>query len=596
MPDSNGRTATVSDHDNISSDSSIGDTQVLVENDSYYCQNSFIGCKNNLTSCYYNVTNISQSTENIIALFWGTFILFIGVVFVVAQYTTLLKSHNFVTTYSVLFVLMVLSIIGMSTAVRNRSNRSFIMDVETDAADKVKSVHPTKYLMVSAYILAIGNFLSDMFSIITVFHCGMVGTTTTEKNKYAMKFLYHFVKIVFYSLQLVFLQIFISTKINRNFDLFMKILVVHNIATNVIIWFTNICQESGIFSKPIGSPTGEYYVLNCTSDASDTAFAIARDASNCLDPFIFEYSVLVAAMCYTIYPVKDYELLEDRTRRKYNYGAVDTVKKDDPKMFKSDPGVLFGILIILLMILATWCVQDNAHYLYSLRFAYCMQILMQILTCVASIIILKEVRKYHTKEQPVRKYRIDDYLLMVTGLLGFLPFLFTILFSISNHTNFGSLTDLPTPVVSVLKENVTEVKIFLGFITVINTTSVFIQTFVLLTVPAYKRVEFAIRRRNSSVDIDSLNDNYFKLRSSARIGQWLLFLSILNIGFWVNNSFFELRDSLVRTYATASVYWDPNIWRILTKILYPLLIFYRFHSAAILLRLWLNFRIKRKLF
>ena len=595
MPDSNGRTATVSDHDNISSDSSIGDTQVLVENDSYYCQNSFIGCKNNLTSCYYNVTNISQSTENIIALFWGTFILFIGVVFVVAQYTTLLKSHNFVTTYSVLFVLMVLSIIGMSIAVRNRSNRSFIMDVETDAADKVKSVHPTKYLMVSAYILAIGNFLSDMFSIITVFHCGMVGTTTTEKNKYAMKFLYHFVKIVFYSLQLVFLQIFISTKINRNFDLFMKILVVHNIATNVIIWFTNICQESGIFSKPIGSPTGEYYVLNCTSDASDTAFAIARDASNCLDPFIFEYSVLVAAMCYTIYPVKDYELLEDRTRRKYNYGAVDTVKKDDSKMFKSDPGVLFGILIILLMILATWCVQDNAHYLYSLRFAYCMQILMQILTCVASIIILKEVRKYHTKEQPVRKYRIDDYLLMVTGLLGFLPFLFTILFSISNHTNFSSLTDLPTPVVSVLKENGTEVKIFLGFITVINTTSVFIQTFVLLTVPAYKRVEFAIRRRNSSVDIDSLNDNYFKLRSSARIGQWLLFLSILNIGFWVNNSFFELRDSLVRTYATASVYWEPNHWRILTKILYPLLIFYRFHSSAILLRLWLNFRIKRKL-
>jgi len=543
---------------------------------------------------YFDGFTFTQSTENIIAWFWGTFILFIGVIFVVAQYTTPLKSHTFVTTYWLLFAFMLISVIGMSIAIRNRSNRSFIIDDDNDDGDyNTSMVNTNKYLMGNAYVFAIGNFVIDIFAVLSVFHCGMSDTTSTETGQYTVKFVFHFIRIIFYALQLIFLQIFICTKIHRQFQLFIKLLIVHNIATNFNIWFTFVSQDTGVFRDNSDMNTGEYNILPCTSSANDTVFGIAKDTSNSLSPFIFEFSILVASLFYSIYPVKD-DGINERSRRKYNYGAIDAVKRDDSKLYKSDPGILFGILIVLLLAVSSWCIEDNLHYLASLRFAYIMQIIVQVLICISSISILQEIKKYHTKDRPDRKYTITDYLLLGTGLLGFLPFLFAILFSVSKKIDFHS-TNLPANVIDCLTENDTEVKLYLGIIAVFNTMSVLIQLFVLLTAQSYKRVEFARTRRDSSYDVDDYNINYRKLRSSARVGQWVLFLLILNLGLWVTNSFFEMKDDLVRTYATASVYWHPKPWSIITKLFYPLLIFFRFHSVAMLFKLWVNFRVKRKL-
>ena len=150
----------------------------------------------------------NNRTENIIAFVWSALLFFVGVIFAVAQYTTTLKRFSFTTNYWVLFVFLILSIFGMSVAIFYRNNKRFTISYD-DFDDETEKCNETlsKNLIGCAYIFTIGNLLLDMFSIVTVFHCGFFVTSPTENVHFVIQFLFHAARAVYMPLQILFVQV-----------------------------------------------------------------------------------------------------------------------------------------------------------------------------------------------------------------------------------------------------------------------------------------------------------------------------------------------------------------------------------------------------
>ena len=145
---------------------------------------------------------------------------------------------------------------------------------------------------------------------------------------------------------------------------------------------------------------------------------------------------------------------------------------------------------------------------------------------------------------------MDDYLLLLTATGGFLPFLFMVAFAAFKFHE-------PSPNI----ENSTETRTLLGVLAACNVASVLTQSFALLHAHSYKRVQFSYSPIESVGDHEDSRSNYTKLRSSARIGQWLIFLLILNLALWVVGSTFELGVGIRTTYFVPSVYWSEKVWK-----------------------------------
>ena len=366
------------------------------------------------------------------------------------------------------------------------------------------------------------------------------------------------------------------------------------ISTNFCIWFALLCQETGIFPNTQLLEPGEYTLFNCSTNPNDDMFNTASRISIYLQPFVLEYVLLLSMMLYFMYPIKVFSKEPDK-RRKYNYGAVDSVKRDDSKVYKSDPGVLMGIIVSTVVLLSSWSVQCNTHFLQNLVFKYMTEIIVHLLVIVAAVCITREICSYHSKENPDRKYKIEDYLLLITGLLGYLPFFIAVIFSVSKQVDYTN-DRFPKSVNEDILAHQLKIRILLGLLAVINIAAVLVQMYFLMTSRSYKRVAFGYRYYDSSLDISDWKKDYHKLRSSARIGQWLIFLFILNVTLWVSDTFFGVQYIVQRSYWISEYYWGERVWLFIHKLLYPLLIFYRFHSAVMIVSIWINFRVKKKLF
>lgn len=64
-------------------------------------------------------------------------------------------------------------------------------------------------------------------------------------------------------------------------------------------------------------------------------------------------------------------------------------------------------------------------------------------------------------------------------------------------------------------------------------------------------------------------------------------LAVMNFGLWMYGSIAEIREP-VFTYLQQQYYSGPS-WNVILKIIFPLTVFYRFHSSMDFLKLWLHF-------
>ena len=76
--------------------------------------------------------------------------------------------------------------------------------------------------------------------------------------------------------------------------------------------------------------------------------------------------------------------------------------------------------------------------------------------------------------------------------------------------------------------------------------------------------------------------------STSGLSQASLFLLMTNLGFWALDSFFEIKEFATVYYPVGPHFYKKN-WNFWSALLYPLTIFFRFHSATLMFDIWSKF-------
>lgn len=528
-------------------------------------------------------------TENILALFWGGIVFFIGLSFNIAQSNTSLVGDKFATIYWVLFSFMVIGILFMAVAIHHRDNENmYIVITEDENNPKSDNERMLEFLTRCAFVFSVGINLIDVISLVNVFHCGFGSgnVTDTESNQYAAILLYHIARFTYTALQLILLQVLVGAKVRRSgyYQFCMKLLCVHVIVTNISIWMTKFTQETGLFGNQ--KAIGEYDALNCTLSQQDTFFPIAKAMDTRLQPFILEFCLLSSALFYILYPFlnethRATQALTSSSYGGYKYQAVNVVR-DVTQKYRTFPSLIIGITIAILLIISSWNLQDQAQQIHNMRFNYLMQILVFIFLVVVCRIVLFQLKEYHRSEHQDQNYKIEDILLILSGPLGFLPFCLLVLFAAFASSKSEHRNEL------FLNFNHTEIRIWSAFWAITSILSVFVQTHFLIVGRNFRRDTVEERSPRASEDFGEIVYYNKRMQSASKISQLLILVLFSNLGLWFLQSFFETD----LPFLVASVYWGHHTWLIISRLLYPFLIFYRFHSLAIVAFIWYKFRVK----
>lgn len=107
----------------------------------------------------------------------------------------------------------------------------------------------------------------------------------------------------------------------------------------------------------------------------------------------------------------------------------------------------------------------------------------------------------------------------------------------------------------------------------------FLQTWFLMAIHRYEVTNEMIHGNDTDSGCTCHTKNSLKHSCIA--------LAVMNFGLWTYGSIAEIREP-VFTYLQQQYYTGPS-WNVILKIIFPLTIFYRFHSSMDFLRLWLHF-------
>lgn len=114
--------------------------------------------------------NFMERTENMIAMIWAAIVIFIGILFVSAQFNSDFEKYSFVTTYIVTCTFMFFAIIFMSVAIYYRKSKTLITKDSTeegdiDVEDSTFKDGETYFLIVNCYVFSIGNYLVRYYHV-----------------------------------------------------------------------------------------------------------------------------------------------------------------------------------------------------------------------------------------------------------------------------------------------------------------------------------------------------------------------------------------------------------------------------------------------
>ena len=353
-------------------------------------------------------------------------------------------------------------------------------------------------------------------------------------------------------------------------------LISHLIGTNISIWVTVFCQVTGILTGKQQQKNWEYTELNC-STTDKNYFKIGKEIDNNLQPFILEFCLLSITLLLNIYP-------RNTDKAKINTGFK---QADSSQEFKCSPGLICGIILAVTIILSGLCVSSyTRYYVYDLFFNYGTELVSDVLTGYILYKIMYELEHNHHVDNVVDT--ADLRLLYATTLFGYIPLNAFILYStlVSGDKIHGDIDFLSSAAKEEFNHHSISLSILLGAQTITNLISVVYQAMIISKAHSYKRKWYYTNKLN----IDQKEFAVKKL-SAARVKQWLLMLFMINISLWVTISFSELKRNIGGTYLlTFEIFGVKSmIWFIVVKLCSPIVMFYRIHSAAMIIFIWFKF-------
>ncbi|XP_048741118.2 uncharacterized protein LOC125655040 [Ostrea edulis] len=403
---------------------------------------------------------------------------------------------------------------------------------------KKKQVPKTNAGMVIQFLLFIifaCGFTFNTFTYAEHLHDGRVDQTLLT--------LYLVVKITFIWTQvivLIFLQYY-----DRQLTNVGKVLRMIIIVTNACSWMNAYLFESSeIFEHGQKSPKNTTSLYN---DTYEKCFGNSQEIHEVIfAPVTIEYTMMAIGFLFPS------ALEEVKYRRSWKM-----------TFFISVLLVIYeaGVLGFSLHVVLTCTAIDNLNEIpveFTFYVIFVAILFAAMIGLLIACIVLKRLFKIKTTTD--QHLHMQSFILLVTS------------FGNNLYHLLNSIAVLELESISFTNKTIAFGQNILGLILA------FVQTWFLL---AIRRYEVTNETGNHN------NDNRRACNAKNSLKYSCFALAVMNFGLWTYGSIAEIREP-VFTYLQHQ-YYTGSSWNVILKLIFPLTIFYRFHSSMDFLQLWLYF-------
>ena len=236
-------------------------------------------------------------------------------------------------------------------------------------------------------------------------------------------------------------------------------------------------------------------------------------------------------------------------------------KKGAHKLVGFKPGLIFGAFFGLLLVTSalTFNSKEDRFNKRSHNLFFACEGLLALLQIILMLHALKKLKDHEKSDFEMCS---EDSLLLI-GYAGTLAFHLLTLSS----------------VVKVIVQNSVDEKV-----SEVASALAIPHLLLLIASHALQTAVIAISRRYRPSREEMTNAT-----SVGALRQCILFMLTTNLSFWALDSFVEMKDGANSSYPTGEMAFGDD-WGTIVAVTYPLVVFFRFHSAEMLYAFWSRFR------
>ncbi|KAK6172603.1 hypothetical protein SNE40_016226 [Patella caerulea] len=399
------------------------------------------------------------------------------------------------------------------------------------------------YLRLGALAFSIGSVTLDGFHIASYFE-----TDTTSTCESAIFTLVYVLHLIFTFVQTFFLFKNHKLVIDKH-KAAVRFGLMHLLATNICVWLVTAIMETSEDYNQLNyivmknsNLTGTRTLKSCYEDMT-----LARTASPYLFPCTIIYSIIAAGVIYRMYR---YVGVRVKQRWPSHTSLTSSVPQGAASMDceKANKGLFSGLLVavITLIAIATFFVFESrlSDPITAVQVFYVMELALLVL--IGTCIIFGHLRLTQLKFQEHNLISLDSVLLIVAlgGSYIYLCFMLISAVSMIQYQGIASILSLVCIIVSLLQSTLQAIFILDGLCRC------------------------------------SANDNQVERKPGRAM---VTFLLVCNLALWVV-SMFEIKKTMVVPFHQN--FYGILSWNIMLHVCVPLFIFFRFHSAICLSKIW----------
>ena len=432
---------------------------------------------------------------------------------------------------------------------KNRKSPEF-----AEFRDEVDS--STRYLTAGLYAFGSGSLFIDVLYIFAYAHCMETST----------HIVYHVFRVLFTIGQMLFLQKFCRSRLLRLW--YLSFIVFHILATNISLWIYFVVEDAELFK--VDQNITDHSHKECEHKSNVTS--LLEDWRENASPFTLEFFLTSSGLIYAIvksmklavnsYKRSDYEEIESKAESNYTATTTNTSTTTSQACSIVNtiryPGFLAGLAVGVTIAVSSLVLKQKHDYNYSLIFHHTLMTLVFLSQLGCLMYLLYQLSDYEKIRQSLS---INDTLLILS-YLGVLAWCIFFAFA-----SASSIADADSNIEASTARSIFADNLFCIFQTTL-------QTWILTRT---MRVRHRFKGAMNASPEKKLN----------KIQQTCVYMIMTNIAFWVIDSFFEFKQTDVY-YPVADVFFKGN-WKLFSSLIFPLNIFYRFHSAAVLFEIAARF-------
>ncbi len=476
---------------------------------------------------------------------------------------------HFVSTFLAILSYFIAGLVGILAVFLKENSINFVIF-------RTNEKQSSKYLMASVYAFGGGSLFMAVVNLFSYAHC-------KEENSHIVFSVFHFAHILS---QMLFLQRFSLAIFRRSVG--FVFLMFHIFGTNISICILYLTEETQIYKY---NPKDKHHDI-CKEN--NGVSQMAETWSKFMAPFSIEFCLICAGMIYSmVNSTKHFPKYANRIQRDIlhpkmheslapseaasTYSSLSVMGETEhnartywekqvmlekvPLYSGAHPGFLAGLTVAVIMTVSGLAVENTKDVHDSLLFHHIYLSVVSI-SQIISIAVINRSLKNH--EYVPQNFRSDDTL-MVISFAGLFAWELMCLISVMNGMKEKSWLS-----VVIFVHNLA------NLITCMVQCRVIIRT-------------LRFRNRIQSHKMHLLWDRDSMVYTMSRLNQSVVYLLMTNIGFWVLDSFFEIKHFGELFYPTGIEFYNKSAWDLMSAMLYPLGIFFRFHSVILLFEIWARF-------